>query len=236
MSDNTKLFVAVFISVNFSVLMTLLAYKLFSQIKAVKKQEKINHFGDGAEIAVENYIKKYFPSSKIMKELYLKTPNGLTELDMLLLCGRGIFIIEIKSHNGYIVTRGKHWTQRWKDKVVRFHNPTYQNKIHKKALEDILNKRQSLASLPIYTVTVFTSPKVTFSENVKDVIRLSLLSKYIKSKPIEKRMTADNIENIEKLINCYMETSTRRKRKHKKRIWKNNSKKVAYRVNKFSVK
>ncbi len=236
MSDSTKLFVAVFISVNFSVLMTLFAYKLFTQIKAVKKQKKINHFGDSAEIAVENYIKKYFPSSKIMKELYLKTPNGLTELDMLLLCGRGIFIIEIKSHNGYIVTRGKHWTQRWKDKVVRFHNPTYQNKIHKKALEDILNKRQSLASLPIYTVAVFTSPKVTFSENVKDVIRLSLLSKYIKNKPIEKRMTADNIENIEKLINCYMETSTRRKRKHQKRIWKNNSKKAAYRVNKFSVK
>jgi hypothetical protein len=236
LSDTLKVFITVFLAVNVSVLSIFLIYKLIGYIKAVKKQDRVNHFGDSAEIKVEKYIQKNLPAAKLLKDLYLKTDNGLTEIDALLLCDRGIFIIEIKSHNGYIVTRGKHWTQRWGDKVVRFHNPTYQNKVHKNALIGILKKRQSLASLPVYTVTVFTSSKVSFSENVKDVIKLPILSKFIKNKPRDKRMNQDTIVSVEKLIRSYMETSVRRQRQHKKRIWENNQKKRAYRVNRYSVK
>lgn len=236
MSDTLKIFLIIFFSVNVSVLTVLLVSKLISRAKTLKKQDRVNHFGDSAEKKVEKYISKYLPDIRIMKDLYLKTPTGLTEIDMLLLCGRGIFIVEIKSHNGYIITRGKHWTQRWGDKVVRFHNPTYQNAVHKKALEDILKRRQSLASLPIYTVTVFTSSKVSFSENVRDVIKLPILSKFIKNKPFDKRMTRDMISTVEKYIKNNAETNRRRQMKHKMKIWENNNKKRAYRVNRYSVK
>ena len=235
-SETLKVFLTVFISVNISVLTVFLASKLYNKIKAERKQDRVNHFGDSAEKKVVNYIRKYLPEARLMTDLYLKTETGLTELDALLFCDRGIFIIEIKSHNGYIITRGKHWTQRWGEKVVRFHNPTYQNKVHKKALEEILKKRQSLASLPIYTVTVFTSSKVSFSENVKDVIKLPILTKFIKNKPRDRRMTSSTIADVQKLIKSYMETSRRRQRLHKKRIWENNNKKKAYRVNRYSVK
>lgn len=236
MSDTLKIFLIIFFSVNVSVLTVLLVSKLISRAKTLKKQDRVNHFGDSAEKKVEKYISKYLPDIRIMKDLYLKTPTGLTEIDMLLLCGRGIFIVEIKSHNGYIITRGKHWTQRWGDKVVRFHNPTYQNAVHKKALEDILKRRQSLASLPIYTVTVFTSSKVSFSENIRDVIKLPILSKFIKNKPFDKRMTRDMISTVEKYVKNNAETNRRRQMKHKMKIWENNNKKRAYRVNRYSVK
>lgn len=236
MSDTLKILLTVFISVNLSVILILLIYKYSSNRKAEKKQDRVNHFGDSAEKKVEKYIQKNLKGIHLLKDLYLKTETGLTEIDMLLLCERGIFIVEIKSHNGYIITRGKHWTQRWGDKVVRFHNPTYQNKVHITALENILRKRQSLASLPIYTVTVFTSSKVSFSENVKDVIKLPILTKFIKNKPRDKRMTSQNIESVKKLILDNAETSARRQKQHKKRIWENNNKKRAYRVNRYSVK
>ncbi len=236
MSDTLAVFLIIFLSVNFSVILTFGIYKYYNYRKSIKKQDRVNHFGDSAEKKVEGYIKKYLKGTRILKDLYLKTETGLTEIDMLLLCDRGIFIVEIKSHNGYIITRGKHWTQRWGDKVVRFHNPTYQNKVHRTALENILKKRQSLASLPIYAVTVFTSSKVSFSENVKDVIKLPILTKYIKNKPFDRRMTNQNMTNVEKLIHDNIETSARRQRQHKKRIWENNNKKRAYRVNRYSVK
>jgi hypothetical protein len=234
--EDAKIFISIFLSVNISVLTGFLIYKLWERVKREKKQQRVNHFGDSAETKVISYIEKYFTKYKILKDLYLKTNNGLTEIDVLLLCERGIFIIEIKSHNGYIITRGKHWTQRWGDKVVRFYNPTYQNKAHRIALENILKKRQSLASLPIYTVTVFTSSKVSFSENVKDVIKLPVLAKFIKSKPCNKRMNHSTIASLERLIKSYRETSRRRQNQHKKKIWESNRKKRAYKVNEHSVK
>ncbi len=236
MSETLKTFLIIFFSVNVSVLTVFIASKIINRIKTLKKQDRVNHFGDRAEKRVEKYIEKYLHQIRIMKDVYLKTETGLTEIDMLLLSDRGIFIVEIKSHNGYIITKGKHWTQRWGDKVVRFHNPTYQNAVHKKALEDILKRRQSLASLPIYTVTVFTSSKVSFSENVRDVIKLPILSKFIKNKPRDKRMTRDMISTVEKFIKSNAETSRRRQMKHKIKIWENNNKKREYHVNRYSVK
>ena len=143
MSDTLKSFLIIFFSVNLSVLAVFLISKLISRNKALKKQDRVNHFGDRAEKRVEKYIEKYLHGIHVMKDLYLKTETGLTEIDMLLLSDRGIFIVEIKSHNGYIITKGKHWTQRWGDKVVRFHNPTHQNAVHKRALEEVLKRRQS---------------------------------------------------------------------------------------------
>ncbi len=236
MSQDAKVFLSVFVSINFSVLFIFIIYKIAQIIKKRKKQDRVNHFGDSAEVKVAKYIEKNLHSYRLIRDVYLKTETGLTEIDEILLCDRGIFIIEIKSHNGYIITRGKHWTQRYGDKVVRFHNPTIQNRVHKTALENILKKRQSLASLPIYTVTVFTSSKVSFSENVKDVIRLPILTKFVKNKPFNKRMDSSTVASVEKLIRCNMETSRRKQEQHKQRIYQNNDKKRVYRTNRYSVK
>ncbi len=236
MSEELKTFLVVFVSINFSVLFIFSVHRLYQFIKKRKKQDRVNHFGDSAEKKVARYIEKNLSGATLIRDIYLKTETGLTEIDEILLCDRGIFIIEIKSHNGYIITQGKHWTQRYGDKVVRFHNPTHQNKVHKTALENILKKRQSLASLPIYTVTVFTSSKVSFSENVKNVIKLPILSKFVKNKPRDKRMTRETVLSVEKLIRNNMETSRRKQEQHKRRIYQNNDKKRAYRTNRYSVK
>ena len=232
MSDKTMQILIVFGIINTVVLAGILIYLIHSKISKRLKQNKVDHFGDSAEKKVLEFLRKSFPKATIMDSVYLKTPTGLTELDMIMLCDRGLFIIEVKSHNGHITTEGKYWTQRWRDKIVRFHSPVLQNSVHKTALDNVFRKRQSFASLPVYTVTVFTSGNVTFSKNVRDVIKLSSLYSYIKRKKPSRRMTKDMIRQVEKFISANMETSRIRQNQHRRKIYNSNSKKRAYRVNK----
>lgn len=217
--------------IDLAVILLIIGYRIFSRVKRRMRQNKVDHFGDSAEQRVISFLKKNFPKATVMDSVYLKTPSGLTELDILMISDRGLFIIEVKSHNGYIVTDGKFWTQHWRNKVVRFYNPVYQNNVHRTALETVFRKRQSFASLPIYTVVVFTSPNVTFSKNVKDVIKLSSLSSYIRKRSPSKRMTREMRLSVERFIRSNMETSRLRQRQHKRKIYEENSKKRAYRFN-----
>lgn len=229
--DNLTAIALVFCIINATVILGAILYAVISRAKKRLRQNKVDHFGDDAEKKVLQYLKKAFPKACIMDSVYLKTAGGLTEIDMLMICSRGIFIIEVKSHNGHITTNGKFWTQRWKDKIVRFYNPVYQNNAHRSALEGVFRKRQSLASLPIYTVTVFTSPKVTFSKNVKDVIKLSALTSYVKRKKPSRRMTGEMIRNVKEFISSNAVTSRIKQNRHKRKIYNSNSKKRAYRFN-----
>ncbi len=231
--EEKKLIIALLIFglVNFSIVCGGAIYLITKKVKARLRQNKVDHFGDSAEKKVISFLKKSFPKATIMDSVYLRTSTGLTELDILMICDRGLFIVEVKSHNGYIVTDGKFWTQHWHGKVVRFHSPIFQNNAHKAALESVFRKRQSLASLPVYTVAVFTSPNVSFSKNIKDVIKFSSLHSYIKRKKPDKRMKADMIKTVEKFVSTNMETSKIRQNKHRRQLFESNSKKHAYRMN-----
>lgn len=231
-NEKLALLILVFGVINMSVIIGALIYHIHSKVKKRIRQSKVEHFGDSAEKKVVDFLKKSFPRAVVMEDVYLKTSTGLTEIDVILISDRGIFIIEVKSHNGYIVTNGKLWIQRWRDKVIRFHNPVEQNNIHKSALEAVFRKRQSLASLPIYAVTVFTSSNVTFSRNVKDVIKLSSLNSYIKRRKPIRRMTREMRKRVESYISSNMETSRLKQNQHKKRIYQHNQRKRAYRINK----
>ena len=59
MSDTLTIFLIIFLSVNFSVILTFGLYKYCTYRKSVKKQDRVNHFGDSAEKKVEGYIKKH---------------------------------------------------------------------------------------------------------------------------------------------------------------------------------
>ncbi len=231
MQNNLTIILLVFGTINILVVIGALAYFIRQKIKKSIRQKRVNRFGENAEKKVFAYLKKAFPKALIMRDVYLKTPSGLTEIDLIFISNKGIFIIEVKSHNGYIVTGGKLWTQRWRDKVVRFHSPVSQNAVHKSALETLFRKRQSLASLPIYTVTVFTANTVSFSRNVRDVIKLSSLSSYIKRKKPDRRMTKEMQKKVESFISSNMETSRLRQAKHKKKVYEENSKRKGYRIN-----
>lgn len=157
-----------------------IAVIIFLRHKRKQKQKQIRHYGDSAEERVSAYLHRQMPGCFLLNNIYLKTEVGLTQLDHILICHHGVFVIETKSHNGHIVTGPRQWVQYYKEKTVKFFNPTLQNQIHKKALRQTLAVEKSLSGIPVYGVTVFTSRNVSFSTNVRDVIKLPQLGSYIK--------------------------------------------------------
>ncbi|MBE6591665.1 MAG: NERD domain-containing protein [Ruminococcaceae bacterium] len=149
--------------------------------KEGKTRREISHFGDQAEKSVSEYIKKNFPDAQVFDDVYLKTSRGLSQIDHILVCRWGVYVIETKSHNGLILTQNREWVQKTKNKTVRFYNPLKQNATHCMALRNIINTQAALKDIYVNGIVVFTSKSVRITGNNKGVIRLDQLNDYIKT-------------------------------------------------------
>jgi len=147
-----------FFIVDLAALLGLFLYKLHKE--AVRK--KIRHFGDRAEETVREYLEAEFPGAEMFHNVFLKTKNGSTQVDHILISKWGLFVIETKSHNGKINVGKKEWVQIYGEKVVRFHSPVLQNESHQRALKSILERHRALRKIPVRGLVVFTSKKVSF--------------------------------------------------------------------------
>ena len=102
---------------------------------------------------------------QIIRNVYLPTNRGeTTEIDLLYVTQKGIFVIESKNYTGYIF--GSEENQNWtstlymgKDRFNRkkvekhhFYNPIWQNNTHIRCL-----KRYLQMEIPMYSIIVFSS-------------------------------------------------------------------------------
>ncbi len=227
MNDPIILALVIFFAVDAVALLFLLGLRIHREVQ----RNKILHFGDRAEEKVSRYIQKEFPGSVLFDNVFLKTDRGTTQIDHILLCKWGIFVIETKSHNGKIRVGQKEWVQIYGDKVVRLHSPLLQNEIHQKALRRVLMKNRSLSGIPVKGIVVFTSKKVHFSKRVAGLVRLEELAPYIKSGgkttkrkvPLTARpgtfyLSRQKILSLERLIRKNCVRSRRRKIIHAKAV------------------
>lgn len=177
MTPETKLILWIFLSIDFLVLIGLGV----SAILKARHRRQILHFGDKAEEEVSKALQQEFPGAVVLNNVYLKSGRGTTQLDHILICKWGLFVIETKSHNGRIQIDKKEWTQFYKDKIVRFRSPLLQNESHVRALEQVLKRHRALQRIKVQGLVVFTSKKVHFSKRQNGVLRIEELSPYIKS-------------------------------------------------------
>jgi len=219
----------IFLTVDAIALMVLLIYKFRRELR----RSRIRHFGDRAEEQVSSYIREMFPDAVLFNDLFLKTPFGITQIDHVLLCKWGIYVIETKSHNGRINVNRKEWVQIYGEKVIRFHSPLLQNETHCKALEALLNQNRAFRGQKVHGVVVFTSKKVHFSKRISQVIRLEELGGYVKNgrvlpnhrSPITARpggvyLSRQKILSLEKWIRKNSVRSRRKKSQHESRVRK----------------
>lgn len=165
---------------------------------------------------------------------YIPKENGETsEIDVILIHKKSIFVFESKNYSGWIFGDEKQhkWTQvlpkgKGKSKKERFYNPIMQNKSHIKHLKKIIGE-----DIPVVSVIVFsdrcTLKKVTvISENVSVINRYNIL-KTVKS--ICKKMQEDNlneykIESIYNKLYPYTQVSKEFKEQHIEKINEKNMK------------
>ena len=104
----------------------------------------IKHNGDVG--AYGEYLTKYLFNSvrfkgyyKVFTNAYVPYKDGTSEIDVLVIHKKGIYVIESKNYSGWIF--GSENQQQWTQMLnrytkERFYNPVWQNRAHIKALSD----------------------------------------------------------------------------------------------------
>ena len=201
---------------------------LFFRLRDRAKREEVRHYGDRAEEKVARTIEREFPGAVLMNNVFLKTRRGTTQIDHILLCKWGLYVIETKSHNGRIVVEEREWTQIYGEKVIHFHSPVRQNNSHVIALRHALEGKRNVPRVNVQGLVVFTSRKVSFSRQVKGVVRLGELGRVIKGSsssregvtaaPGRRDLNSRQIAALEKAIRKSCARGGAARRRHERRV------------------
>ena len=91
-----------------------------------------------------NWAKLFGKKGITLRNLYIPKENGETsEIDLVYITQKGIFVIESKNYSGWIFgdEHGQYWTQSLPNKQKnRFYNPVKQNRTHIKWLKEYLGE------------------------------------------------------------------------------------------------
>jgi restriction system protein len=110
-------------------------------------------------------------------DVILKTSNGTTQIDHIILSKYGLFVIETKNYQGWIFggASQKEWTQSIFGNKNRFQNPLHQNYKHTKALAEHLEIDHAIIRPIIWFIG-----NVTFKTSMPSNVIAGGLIPYIK--------------------------------------------------------
>lgn len=134
--------------------------------------------GNKAEKAVSTILHSLGNAYHVYDNVIIKTKNGTTQIDHIVISIYGVFVIETKSHKGLIFgdCNSKNWTQVLYSKTgcfkYQFYSPFLQNYGHLKNLYKLFN----LDYRYFLGLIVFTSDSVNLSNvNCSCVVHISSL-------------------------------------------------------------
>lgn len=159
---------------------------------------------------------------KMIFNCYLpKNQNDTTEIDIIMLSTKGIFVIENKNYNGWIFgdEKSKNWCQTLHGQKNFFYNPIKQNSSHIKALLKLTNENQN----NIFSLIVFnkaTLKKVTYESNDNlTVINLAQLQNILKKHDKKRDIYSnDEVDSLYNKLLPYTEITIEKKEEHIRRI------------------
>lgn len=119
-------------------------------------------------------VKLFGRSGKVLRNLYVPKANGETsEIDVVFICQKGIFVIESKNYSGWVFgdEKSAYWTVMLPNREKnRFYNPILQNRTHLKWLGQYLDGK-----VPLFSIVVFSErcelKKVTVENSDIHVIK-----------------------------------------------------------------
>lgn len=223
MSETLKTVIAIAASLGAVILVSVIVLFFVIKIQTAARRRKIEGYGRESEERIDSLLKNAFGEDAVFSGIYLPYQHSENkkhaEIDHLVLTKNGIFVIEVKSHNGYIrCPDEKYWWQTYNEKKISFYNPIRQNKTHSKIVSEIL-KTEGQYNVYISSVVVFTSRKVTFSQKYPNVIKENELVSYIKKNGRKNSLSASQLRRIRELIKRTAQKSQKDKsvaRRHKR--------------------
>ena len=143
-------------------------------------------FKIGGEELLKNQIINSLssPSWHLLNNITLKTVNGTTQIDHILVSRYGVFVIETKHYSGWLFggATSKEWTQVIYGTKHRFQNPLHQNYKHLKAVQELLD---FLTPEQVIGLVVFTGDAEFKTDIPSGIYSLESVIKYLKGLNVE---------------------------------------------------
>lgn len=146
-----------------------------------------------------NNIRGY---SKSLHNIYIPYRGGTSEIDVLLVHNKGIFVIESKNYSGWIFgsAEQRYWTQCLQNKQKnKFYNPIMQNRTHINALSKYINiDKDKMKSFIVFSERCELK-KVPENTIEYTIIKRDKLLKYLKN-DLSERQVIFSDEEVDKII------------------------------------
>ena len=161
---------------------------------------------------------------KFLFNIYIpKANNQTTEIDVILVCSKGLFVFESKNYSGWIFGDEKqtYWMQTFplgygRSHKQRFYNPIIQNALHIKYLRHLIDEKT-----PIHSVIVFsdicTLKRITVESPHVSVIKrrnVGLAITWIGDKTQTDVLSELEISNIYNKLYTYTQVSDELRERH----------------------
>jgi hypothetical protein len=140
----------------------------------------------------------------------LHTGSGTTQIDHVVISNYGIFVIETKNYQGWILGNefDDYWTQVIFKRKEKLHNPIKQNYGHIQALKEAINEYADANYISIVAFTTKADLKVKVNTDVVYTVNLlNAIHKY------SNEMISDSVKEqiYEKLISLNIDNKENRK-------------------------
>ena len=187
-------------------------------IRTLLNYEDVGQFGEfSTEFALANHnLSGYFV---ILKNLYLPWKGKTTEIDLLMIHEKGLFVFESKNYSGWIYGDAEQlkWTQvLGNGQKNQFYNPIRQNRTHIMALAGYLNKPVSAFFSYIVFSERCTLKKIPTNTTETVIVRrpnmLKALRTYLKS--AHSIYSHSEVQAMEAQLNVLTEKSAPEKQRH----------------------
>jgi hypothetical protein len=125
--------------------------------------------------------------------------GSTTQIDHILICTKGVFVIETKHYSGWIYgdAKQKQWMQVLFKKRSQFQNPTHQNYKHIKAIQALFD---FLPPDQIKSLVVFTDDGEFKTSRPKDVVLLDGIKEWMDQHE-------DNVFSLNRIQFCMVDWS-----------------------------
>lgn len=196
-----------------------------------------NHFSDSAErrgevgeFNIESIILRAIHKGLygyVLKNLYIpKSDGGTSEIDVLLVCTKGIFVFESKDFVGWIfgddehkywtvsLYAGKDWLGFKQTEKHKFYNPIWQNNSHIRNLRRLLGNKVPMNSIIVFSDRCELMNVVSNSD--ARIIQTSYLKHYLSDVRTiyDEVITADTVDNIYNRLLSFTDVDGEKKQKH----------------------
>lgn len=155
-------------------------YGAYYQMKKLSYLSVRRDIGKYGEYLTYKYLKKFeSDGAKFLFNLYIpKSDEGTTEIDVLMLCCKGLFVFESKNYSGWIFgsEKQKTWCQtfpkgRNQSHKEYFYNPIMQNRSHIKHLKEFLGKNVPTRSIIVFSDRCTMKSILLESDNISVINR-----------------------------------------------------------------